>query len=47
MKDFLTHDGISNINIKKLLKFHKKHKKSVTLTAVRPQTVWINKIKVQ
>ena len=34
---FLTYgDGISNINIKKLLKFHKKHKKSVTLTAVRP-----------
>ena len=34
---FLTYgDGISNINIKKLLKFHKKHKKSATLTAVRP-----------
>ena len=34
---FLTYgDGISNVNIKKLLKFHKKHKKSVTLTAVRP-----------
>ena len=34
---FLTYgDGISNINIKKFLKFHKKHKKSVTLTAVRP-----------
>ena len=29
-------DGISDVNIKKLLKFHKKNKKLVTLTAVRP-----------
>jgi len=29
-------DGISNININKLIKFHKKNKKLVTLTAVRP-----------
>jgi len=29
-------DGVSNLNIKKLLKFHKKNKKLVTLTAVRP-----------
>ncbi len=29
-------DGLSNINIKKLLSFHKKNKKLVTLTAVRP-----------
>ena len=29
-------DGISNINLDKLLKFHKKNKKLVTLTAVRP-----------
>ena len=29
-------DGISNVNIKKLLKFHKKNKKMVTVTAVRP-----------
>ena len=29
-------DGLSNVNLKKLLKFHKKHKKLVTLTAVRP-----------
>ena len=29
-------DGLSNINIKKLLKFHYKNKKLVTLTAVRP-----------
>jgi glucose-1-phosphate cytidylyltransferase len=29
-------DGVSNINIKKLLQFHKKNKKMVTLTAVRP-----------
>lgn len=34
---FLTYgDGISNVNIKKLLEFHKKNKKLVTLTAVRP-----------
>ena len=29
-------DGLSNINLGKLLKFHKKNKKLVTLTAVRP-----------
>ena len=29
-------DGLSNVNLKKLLKFHKKNKKLVTLTAVRP-----------
>ena len=29
-------DGLSNINLKKLLKFHKKNKKIATLTAVRP-----------
>ena len=29
-------DGLSNINIKKLINFHKKNKKLVTLTAVRP-----------
>ena len=29
-------DGISNVNLDKLLKFHKKNKKLVTLTAVRP-----------
>ncbi len=29
-------DGISNVNIKKLINFHKKRKKMVTLTAVRP-----------
>jgi glucose-1-phosphate cytidylyltransferase len=29
-------DGLSNVNIKKLLKFHNKNKKLVTLTAVRP-----------
>ena len=29
-------DGLSNINIKKLLQFHKKTKKLFTLTAVRP-----------
>ena len=29
-------DGLSNVNIKKLLKFHKKNKKIATLTTVRP-----------
>ena len=29
-------DGLSNINLKKLLKFHKKNKKLVTISAVRP-----------
>ena len=34
---FLTYgDGLSNINIKKLKKFHEKNNKLVTLTAVRP-----------
>ena len=29
-------DGISNVNIKKLIQFHRKNKKIATLTAVRP-----------
>ncbi len=29
-------DGLSNVDLKKLLRFHKKSKKLVTLTAVRP-----------
>lgn len=29
-------DGLSDVNIKKLVKFHKKHKKEVTVTAVKP-----------
>lgn len=34
---FLTYgDGLSNINLNKLLKFHLKHKKIATITAVRP-----------
>ena len=34
---FLTYgDGISNVNLKKLLNFHKKNKKIVTVTAVKP-----------
>lgn len=34
---FLTYgDGLSNVNILKLLKFHRDNKKLVTLTAVRP-----------
>ena len=30
-------DGLSNVNLKKLIKFHKQIKKQVTLTAVRPK----------
>ncbi len=34
---FMTYgDGLSDLNLKNLLKFHKKNKKLVTLTAVRP-----------
>lgn len=34
---FLTYgDGLSDVNIAKLLKFHKKNKKLITVTAVRP-----------
>ena len=34
---FLTYgDGLSNVNIDELYNFHKKHKKLVTVTAVRP-----------
>lgn len=34
---FLTYgDGLSNINLSNLLKFHKKHKKIATISAVRP-----------
>ena len=34
---FLTYgDGLANINLKKLLNFHKKNKKIATVTAVRP-----------
>ena len=29
-------DGLSNINLSKLIKFHKRNKKMITLTAVRP-----------
>ena len=29
-------DGLSNVNIKKLIEFHKKHKKKITMTAVHP-----------
>ena len=29
-------DGLSNVNLNKLLKFHRKNKKMVTVTAVRP-----------
>ena len=29
-------DGVSNVNLNKLLKFHNKNNKLVTLTAVRP-----------
>ena len=29
-------DGLSNVNLKKLLKFHKENKKKITMTAVHP-----------
>ena len=29
-------DGLSNVNLKKLLTFHERYKKLITLTAVRP-----------
>ena len=29
-------DGLSNVNLKRLVEFHKKNKKLITLTAVRP-----------
>ena len=29
-------DGLSNVNLTKLIRFHKKNKKLITLTAVRP-----------
>ena len=29
-------DGVSNVNLKQLIEFHKKHKKKITVTAVRP-----------
>ena len=36
-KFFLTYgDGVADIDLKKLLKFHNKHKKRATVTAVRP-----------
>ena len=43
-------DGLSNVNIKKLLKFHKRHKKIATISAVRPPArfgfIKLNKNKV-
>ena len=33
-------DGLSNINIKSLVDFHKKHKKSVTISGVRPNSAF-------
>ena len=38
MNDFLLTygDGLSNIDINKLISFHKKHDKMVTVSAVRP-----------
>ena len=43
-------DGISNVDLKKLVKFHQKSKKLVTLTAVRPParfgTIKLNRNKV-
>ena len=30
-------DGVSNVNIKKLIQFHRSHKKIATLTAIQPK----------
>lgn len=30
-------DGVADIDIKELIKFHKKHKKAITMTAVQPE----------
>ena len=39
---FLTYgDGVSDVNIKKLLEFHLNHKKSLTVTAVKHQHVLV------
>ena len=36
-EDFMfTYDGVSNVNLKKLISFHKRNKKMITVTAVRP-----------
>lgn len=48
---FMTYgDGVTNVNLKKVLEFHKKHKKIATLTAVRPLprfgNITLNKNKV-
>ena len=36
-------DGVADINIKKLVNFHNKNKKMITLTAVRPPEIWSDK----
>ena len=34
-------DGVSNVNLKKVISFHKRNKKMITVTAVRPPTkIW-------
>ena len=33
-------DGVSNVNIKRLIKFHKNKKKILTVTAVHPRKIW-------
>ena len=33
-------DGLSNVDIKQLIKFHKSHGKLATLTAVQPEARW-------
>ena len=35
-------DGLSNVNIKKLIRFHFKNKSEVTLTAVNETKIWNN-----
>ena len=33
-------DGLSDINLNKLFKFHNKNKKLATLTVVKPSKIW-------
>ena len=33
-------DGLANININKLINFHNKNKKMITMTVVRPPARW-------
>ena len=40
-------DGLSSVNIKKLVKFHKSQNKLITVTAVRPPARFGEKLKLK